>query len=71
VWVTLPEAVDTWEMFEAVVEGKVACIPGAAFAVHGDYRNTMRLNFSNLQPEAIQVSIARLAEVIRDWSGSS
>ena len=65
VWVTLPEAVDTWEMFEAAVEGKVACISGAAFAVHGNYRNTMRLNFSNLQLEAIQVDIARLAEVIR------
>jgi len=66
VWVTLPEAVDTWEMFEAADERKVACIPGAAFAVHGDFRNTMRLNFSNLQPEAIQVGIARLAEVIRE-----
>ena len=66
VWVTLLEAVDTWEMFEAAVERKVAYIPGAAFAVHGDHRNTMRLNFSNLQPEAIKVGIARLAEVIRD-----
>ena len=65
-WMTLPEGVDTWEMFEAAVEGKVARIPGAAFAVHGDHRNTMRLNFSNLQPEAIGVGIARLAEVIRD-----
>jgi len=27
VWVTLPEAVDTWEMFEAAVEGKVAVSP--------------------------------------------
>lgn len=60
-WVTLPEALDTWEMFEAAVEGKVACIPGAAFAVQGDYRNTMSLNFSNLQSEAIQVGIARKA----------
>jgi 2-aminoadipate transaminase len=66
VWVTLLEAVDTWEMFEAAIERKVAYIPGASFAVHGDHRNTMRLSFSNLQPEAIRVGVARLAEVIRD-----
>ena len=66
VWVTLLEAVDTWEMFEAAVERKVAYIPGAAFAVHGDHRNTMRLNFSNLTPEAIRLGVARLAQVIRE-----
>jgi 2-aminoadipate transaminase len=64
VWVTLPERVDTWELFKAAVENKVAYIPGAAFAVQGDHRSTMRLNFSNATPEAIQEAIARLSEIV-------
>ncbi len=67
VWVTLPEYVDTWEMFAEAVERKVAYIPGAAFAVDGDYGNTLRLNFSNVQPDAIWEGVARLARVIRAY----
>lgn len=64
-WVTLPKRVDTWEMFPGALERKVAYIPGSAFAVHGGYTNTMRLNFSNAHPEMIEEAINRLAEVIR------
>lgn len=65
VWLTLPEEIDTWALFEHAVEQKVIYIPGAAFAIDGSQRNAMRLNFSNLRPDAIQEAIRRLAEVIR------
>jgi 2-aminoadipate transaminase len=66
VWVTLPETVDTWEMFEEAVQThQVAYIPGSAFNVYDRGRNTMRLNFSNASPELIQQGIHRLATVIR------
>ena len=64
VWLTLPEGVDTWAMFEAAVARKVAYIPGAAFAVNGGHRNALRLNYSNVKPEAIAEGVKRLAEVI-------
>lgn len=64
VWVTLPEGVDTWAMFEAAVSNKVAYIPGAAFAVSGGHANTLRLNYSNVKPDAIAEGIRRLAQVI-------
>lgn len=64
-WVTLPPAVDAWDMLADAVERQVAYVPGAAFAVEGGYRNTLRLNFSNVRPELIPVAVARLAEVVR------
>jgi 2-aminoadipate transaminase len=66
VWVTLPEHVDTWEMFNDAVAREVVYIPGAAFDVNGGSRNTMRLNFSNTQPEMIREGVARLADVIKE-----
>lgn len=71
VWVTLPEGLDAWDLFPAAVERKVAYIPGTAFAVHGDHRNTMRLNFSNARPEAIREGVRRLAAVIRSQMGGA
>lgn len=64
VWVTLPEHVDTFEMFPQAAAKQVIYIPGGAFAVEGGYRNTMRLNFSNARPEILREAISRLADVI-------
>lgn len=66
VWLTLDRGIDTWELFERSVARQVAYIPGAAFAVEGGAKNTMRLSFSNVTPERIQTGVARLAQVIRD-----
>ena len=65
VWVTLPEAVDAWDMLPEAIERQVAYVPGTAFAVEGGFRNTLRLNFSNVQPELIPVAVERLAAVIQ------
>ena len=64
-WLTLPETVDTWELFPEAVAQKVAYIPGSAFTLDGSHRNTMRLNFSNARPEAIRLGLARLGQVVR------
>jgi 2-aminoadipate transaminase len=65
VWLTLPENVNTWDLLpKAIDDQRVAFIPGGAFAVNGGHQNTMRLNFSAVQPEAIQEGVARLAEVV-------
>ncbi len=65
-WVTLPEQVDTREMFNAAVEREVIYVPGTVFDISGGSRSAMRLNFSNLKPEIIREGIARLAEVIQE-----
>lgn len=65
VWLTLPENIDTWELLpKAIDEQQVAFIPGGAFAVNGGHQNTMRLNFSAVEPDAIREGVARLADVV-------
>jgi 2-aminoadipate transaminase len=64
VWVSLPEQLDTTAMFHPAIERRVAYIPGAVFSVDGSTKNAMRLNFSNVQPEAIREGMGRLSEVI-------
>jgi 2-aminoadipate transaminase len=66
VWLTLPENVDTWALLsEAIDRQRVAFIPGGAFSVEGGHHNTMRLNFSAVEPDAIREGIARLAAVVK------
>lgn len=65
-WVTLPEGMDTVEIFKDAVKQKVAFVPGISFHPDGAGRNTMRLNFSYCKPEVINEGIARLALVIRN-----
>jgi 2-aminoadipate transaminase len=65
VWVSLPEQLDTAEMFQAAIQRQVAYIPGGVFSVDGRTKNAVRLNFSNVKPDAIQEGVRRLSEVIR------
>jgi 2-aminoadipate transaminase len=65
-WATLPEGINTVEMFEKAVALKVAYVPGISFFAKGGGENTMRLNFSNANPEMIEEGIHRLGKVIRE-----
>ncbi|MDZ4770553.1 MAG: PLP-dependent aminotransferase family protein, partial [Chloroflexota bacterium] len=63
---TLPEAIDTWSLFERASAANVIYIPGSAFSVTGGHRNAMRLNFSSLAPDAIAEAVRRLSRVIHE-----
>jgi len=66
VWASLPEQLDTAKMFHRAIEEKVAYIPGGVFSVDGSTRNAVRLNFSNVKPDAIREGVRRLSGVIRE-----
>jgi 2-aminoadipate transaminase len=68
-WGTLPETMSSSEVLKSAIEQKVAFVPGAPFYPAGGGHNTMRLNFSNANPEKIQEGIARLGKVIREKMG--
>jgi 2-aminoadipate transaminase len=68
-WVTLPEGMDAAELLPKAVEKMVAFVPGGPFHANGGGENTMRLNFSNAQPEMIREGIARLGQVLREELG--
>jgi 2-aminoadipate transaminase len=65
-WVTLPEEIDTTPLLQKAVKNNVAFVPGNTFYPDGDGQNTMRLNFSNAQPEQIEIGIQRLGEVLTE-----
>lgn len=64
-WVRCPEGIDTEKLLEVALEEKVAFVPGFAFFPDGSGRNTMRLNFSAMSPEKIQIGIERLGRVLQ------
>jgi 2-aminoadipate transaminase len=64
VWVSLPPTMDSASLLEKAVESKVAFVPGEPFHAKGGGRNTLRMNFSNAQPEQIEQGMKRLAAVI-------
>jgi len=63
-WATLPEHIDTKEMFKDAIKEKVAYVHGRAFYVDDGGSNAMRLNFSNPSDEEITEGIKRLGKVI-------
>ncbi len=65
-WATLPEHIDTKEMFNDALKEKVAYVHGRAFYVDGGGSNSMRLNFSNPSDENITEGIKRLGKVIEN-----
>ncbi|WP_198361965.1 aminotransferase-like domain-containing protein [Thermococcus gorgonarius] len=66
VWVTLPEGIDTKLMLEKAVSKGVAYVPGEAFFVHRDVKNTMRLNFTYVPEDKIREGVKRLAETVEE-----
>lgn len=66
IWVSLPDKIDTKEMFADAIKAKVAYVPGASFCVDGSGKNCMRLNFSNTDDNKIEEGIKRLAKIIKE-----
>jgi len=63
-WVRLPEGMDAVELLHEAVQQKVAFVPGYSFYADERGRNTLRLNFSNAEPELIREGIRRLGRTI-------
>ncbi len=63
-WSVTPESVNTTDLLKAAVLQNVAFVPGESFYPTGGGKNTMRLNFSNANPEKIMEGISRLGKVL-------
>ena len=64
-WASLPEDASTRELLELAIKDKVIFVPGDPFYVNRHETNTMRLNFSCVDEETIQVGIKRLANAMK------
>jgi 2-aminoadipate transaminase len=65
-WGMLPPEMDAAEVLTQAVERKVAFVPGGAFHPNGGGQNTMRINFSYSNPEAIREGITRLGMLLKE-----
>ena len=66
IWLTLPERIDTKEIFMTVIEHNVAYVIGEPFHCDHSGSNTLRLNYSFPSIEKIDTGIERLAAAIKE-----
>jgi 2-aminoadipate transaminase len=63
-WVTLPEGTDVHALFTAAAERGVSFVKGTDFLLEGG-ENTLRIAYSGVTPEQIDLGVARLSEAYR------
>jgi 2-aminoadipate transaminase len=67
-WITVPEHINTSELFFMAIEEKVAFVPGAACYPTGYLKdNTMRINFSYPTKDEIIEGVKRLSTAIKKY----
>lgn len=67
-WITVPEEINTLELFYMAIEEKVAFVPGDVFYPEGCRKyNAMRINFSYPTREQITEGVQRLSAVIEKY----
>lgn len=67
-WITVPENINTLELFYMAIEEKIAFVPGEVFYPEGHQRyNTMRINFSYPTKDQIVEGVKRLSAVIKRY----
>ncbi|MDR1262257.1 MAG: PLP-dependent aminotransferase family protein [Oscillospiraceae bacterium] len=64
VWGKLPKGVDARAVLDRAIQRKVAFVPGTHFYCDGGHDETLRLNFSNSDPDTIDRGLDALAQVI-------
>ncbi len=65
-WVTVPEKIDTNELFMEAIKFKVAFVPGEVFYGENPSRNHMRINFSFASKEQLAEAVKRLSKCLKD-----
>ncbi|MBS3740596.1 MAG: PLP-dependent aminotransferase family protein [Candidatus Cloacimonetes bacterium] len=65
--VSIPEHLDTSELFEIAIENNVAFVIGEAFHHDGSGKHTMRINFSYATEEQLHKGIKRLGKSLKEF----
>ena len=65
-FLTLPERIDTIEMYDEALSKGVAYVAGSFFFLDGSHRNTMRLNFSFIAEEKMEPGLKLLGEIVKN-----
>src|SRR6056297_1330464 len=65
-WFTVPDFINTEDLFYKAIDENVAYVIGNAFYVNGEGNNSCRLNFSFCSAEKIDEGVKRLAKVLKE-----
>lgn len=65
-WAELPQNVTSLDLFDLAVRDNVVFVPGDTFYVKKTRTRTLRLNFSCVDEDTIQIGIKRLANAIKE-----
>ena len=65
-WVTLPDGIDSADLFVAARERQVLISRGELFHSDGSGSDTLRLTYASVRPAQIESGIAALGELIRE-----
>jgi 2-aminoadipate transaminase len=65
-WATLPTAIDTTDLLARALKKDVAFVPGAGAYTDGNGSNSMRLNYSAMEPDRIREGIRRIGETANE-----
>jgi 2-aminoadipate transaminase len=63
-WVTLPENTSSRDLLDLAIKDKVIFVPGDPFYVNRNETNTLRLNFSCVDEEMINIGIKNLGKAM-------
>ena len=66
-WAVMPEGYSSMELFERAIRCKVAFVPGRPFYVDGSGDKTLRLNYTNSEPERIEEGMRRLGRCLEEY----
>jgi 2-aminoadipate transaminase len=66
IWGTFKTPIDTAAMFDEAINRNVAYVPGQTFYADGSGINTIRLNFSNENPETIGRAVKILGDLSKE-----
>jgi 2-aminoadipate transaminase len=64
-WIELPQSINARELLTRYLERNVAFVPGGSFFPNGGHEHTMRINFSNMPDEKVEMGLSILGEEIR------
>lgn len=64
-WLTVPEKMDTYDLFYEALKFKVAFVPGEVFYGENPEKNHMRINFSYPSTKQLVEGVKRLSECIK------
>ena len=65
-WLSLPENINSQEVFVEAVKRDVAFVPGTPFFAKIKKNNFLRMNFSAMPEDLIEEGVKRIAEVIKE-----